>query len=93
MTQLQRHYYLKTTSQRRFDALMTLLLRHVSSGIAQMMQRVQYVQGYNTKNFCIVHLNQIAGSFSNSLIDLLHPFDKSLAWARSEWDTNRVRLN
>ena len=72
---------------------MTLLLRHVSAETAQMMQWVHFVQGYNTNNFCIAHLNQIAGFLSKPLIDLLHPFHKSLACARSEWDTNRVRLN
>ena len=32
MTQWQRHYCFKTTSPRRFDAIMTLWLRRVSSG-------------------------------------------------------------
>ena len=34
-TQNQRHYYVKTTSRRRFDVITTLLLRHVYVGYWQ----------------------------------------------------------
>ena len=92
------HYYVKTTSRRRFDVTMTLLLRHVPAGIVATGAKPSYwdrLIHYDDVIICamasqITGLTIVSSSVSSDADRRKHQSSASLAFVRRihRWPVN-----